>query len=456
MIDFIIGLVPFAVVIFAVVSILVAVFLRRVVEPNEVHVVQSAKGRKSYGKEAHGNTYWEFPSWIPVIGLTKIVLPVSVFDLELGDYEAYDKDRVPFNVDVMAFFRIEDTDVAAERVTNFEELQEQLMSVMQGAVRTILAGDDIDSIMLNRSKYSDAFTIEVDKHLEEWGVKTAKTIELMDIRDAHESKVIHNIMEKKKSFIEMESRIEVSTNKKNAEVAEIQNGRDADIEQEQARQKVFVEQAQADKNIGIAKEQSEQEVKSQAKITAEKDMAIKQVEQVKQADITKEVEVVQANQDKETKVIIAEGDLAAKEKEAKGIEVEGSARAAAEKAMQLAPVEAQIVLAKEIGDNDGYQKYLISVDAISASKAIGIEQAEALQQADVKVISNSGNATEGLNGVMDLFTSKGGTNLTAMLEGLSQSEHGAALLAKFGIKPEDIKPAIENVDLPASYPEDKS
>ncbi len=48
--------------------------LRRVVTTNEVHIVQSSKLTTSYGKDTNnGNTYYEWPSWLPVIGVTKIV-----------------------------------------------------------------------------------------------------------------------------------------------------------------------------------------------------------------------------------------------------------------------------------------------------------------------------------------------------------------------------------------------
>lgn len=48
--------------------------------------------------------------------------------------------------------------------------------------------------------------------------------------------------------------------------------------------------------------------------------------------------------------------------------------------MQLAPVEAQIVLAKEIGGNAGYQDYLKVIEAIRAYVVVGGEQAKALQE----------------------------------------------------------------------------
>jgi hypothetical protein len=39
-----------------------------------------------------------------------------------------------------------------------------------------------------------------------------------------------------------------------------------------------------------------------------------------------------------------------------------------------------------------------------------------------------------MKGLMDIFSSSGGTNIGAMLEGFAQTEQGQALLAKIGMK----------------------
>jgi hypothetical protein len=49
--------------------------------------------------------------------------------------------------------------------------------------------------------------------------------------------------------------------------------------------------------------------------------------------------------------------------------------------MELAPVQAQIALAQEIGDNKGYQEYLVTIRQVEAGERIGIEQAHALKGA---------------------------------------------------------------------------
>lgn len=159
-------------------------------------------------------------------------------------------------------------------------------------------------------------------------------------------------------------------------------------------------------------------------------MAIIRVHTVKTAEIEKDTQIIQAEQSKQTAILIAEGVLETKKREAEATLVEGAARAASEKLMQLAPVEAQIVLAKEIGGNEGYQKYLVSIRQLEATEHIGMEQAKALEQADVKIISNSGSPGAGLNNVMDLFSSNGGTKVGAMLEALAQTETGSDLLSK--------------------------
>ena len=108
----------------------------------------------------------------------------------------------------------------------------------------------------------------------------------------------------------------------------------------------------------------------------------------------------------------------------------GSVKEEKKKAMQLAPVQAQIVLAKEIGNNEGYQKYLVTIEQVKATQAVGIEQAKALAQAELKVIANSGTVENGMKSIMDVISSTGGTQIGAMLEGLAQSEQGQALLNK--------------------------
>ncbi|MGI9271576.1 MAG: SPFH domain-containing protein [Woeseiaceae bacterium] len=446
---------------------LLAIFLakayRRVVEPNEVHIVQSRHGTRTYGKKKEegdvgkspGNSYYEWPHWWPVIGVQVIILPLSVFDQKLTNYEAYDIGKVPFVVDVVAFFRIHNPSTAAKRILDLHELRAQLESILQGAVRTILAKHEIEDIMMERSTFGKMFTDEVADQLVAWGVSNVKNIELMDIRDGRDSKTVSNIMAKKESIIDRESRVVVAENMKLAETAEIEAQQVVDVRAQQAEELVGLRTAQKDQAVGIADEKALQEIKTQAKETAERDMAVKQVENVRAAEISRDVEVVKADEDKQTTVIraegdrqqevisaeavkqktiiVAEGDLQDSLKDAEGILAIGTSNAEAKRLAEMAVVSPQIALADEIGSNDGYQDYLIKIRDVEKNETVGVEQAKALQDAGIKVIVNSGDVQGGMDNLLDLITTKGGTHVAGMLEAIRQTDEGAALLNRAGI-----------------------
>lgn len=431
------GIVP-VLLIAAAISLALAMWYRRVVSTNMVHIVQRRRVTMPYGTgQDAGNVYYAWPSWLPFIGIMVIELPVSNFELALVDYEAYDKDRVPFLIDVVAFFRVKDTATAAQRVASIDEMKEQLSRIVQGAVRKVLASDVIDKIMTERAQFGQAFTAEVQEQLDEWGVESVKSMELMDIRDTPSGKAVANIMAKKVSHIEMESRKEVAKNHQEAETAEIEARQAVDVRAQEAAQMVGQRTAEKDKQVGIAGKQAEQAVFEAEKATKEASMEVQRVQQVKQAEITRDQQVVVAEQDKQTQVIRADGALEAAKLEAEGVRVKGEADGKAQEAVLMAPVNAQISLAKEIGENKGYQGYLIQVEAIKAYIEVGGKQAAALEKAEVKIIANSGNPTDGMKSVMDLFTSKGGTQLGGMVEAFAQTPVGAALLTQVGTSPSE-------------------
>ena len=98
--------------------------------------------------------------------------------------------------------------------------------------------------------------------------------------------------------------------------------------------------------------------------------------------------VVPANETKDVSIAQVEGQKARDIIDAAGIQAEGGGRAEAEKAWQMATISALIELAREIVTYAGYQQYLVTVKQIEATRDVGMEHAQALKQADVKVISN--------------------------------------------------------------------
>lgn len=440
--------------------------LRRIVPTNVVHIVQRGSNTVSYGVGKTSNVYYEWPSWLPKIGVSVRELPVSNFDIDLKNYSAYDKDRVPFLVDVKAFFHISNTNIAAAKVESFDELKAQLENVVQGAVRSILAKSKLEEIMEERSVFGEQFTSMVNADLKNWGVESIKNIELMDVRDSQESNVIHQIMAKRMSAIDKESRIEVAKNQQEAKQAELTAQQEIQVrEAETARisgqaraeseQAIGIARAEAEKRAGIAQQESLRDVAEAKQKTTEKDMEVIKIQQVKQAEINKEQEIIDAEKRKRTIEIEAEAEkfkieteakarLESQRKEAEGVQVvgeaeakviaaKGTADAEALKVEQLASVTAQTTLAQEIGENPEYQKYLIKIKEVEVSQVVEIEKAkamaEALASADLKILANSGDVQSGMSKLTDILSSKGGAQINGLMESLKQTPEGKGIMS---------------------------
>lgn len=455
----------------AVLLILYILGLRRIVPTNEVHIVQRNQQTLSYGKDTNnGNVYYQIPAWIPKYGVVVSKLPSTIIDVTLDRYEAYDKDRLPFVVDIKAFFRISDFATAASRVFTVAELKDQLTSIVQGAARSILAKEYLEDIMSKRSEYGEEFTKEVSSQLKEWGVVAVKNIELMDIKDSHDEEVIANIMMKKKSAIEMERRTEVAKNLKLAQESEILAKQEIELKQQDANRVVGLRQAQVQQEVGIANEQQLQQVQAQAKITAEKEMEVKQVREVRAAEISKQAATVKAEEEKsvievnaqavvtkadaDKKVAIlnaqalqekvkleadadktrielkADADLKVAKNAAQGIDAKGKAEANARELMEKAQVAGQIELSAKIGENKEYQDFVVRQRQVEAMEAIGVEQAKNLANAQIKIFANAGSVADGVSSAGKVLNPKTGLDLSSMLESFASTPVGEKITEK--------------------------
>lgn len=441
------------VVIALVIAMLLTISWRRIVPTNEVHILQRGNKSTPYGIGYSSNVYYSIPSFLPIIGVLVRKLPVSNFEVPMDSYPAYDKDRVPFELDLMAFLRIADPVIAAQRIETFKELENQMFRVCESAVRAVLGAHDIHEIMLKRTTLGEMFTNEIREELKSWGVESVKNIALNDVRDVGGSKEgpIHRIMAEKTSEIEAQSREKVAQQRRRANEAEIENQQAVDIRTQEAKQMVGEREAQQVQAVGIAQEKAKQEVASQAKVTKERDMEVLSVATQRQAEITKAATIVKAEQDQKTLVIAAdaaktaaitraegekqqvtlnaEGKLNEALRQAEGIEAKGKAEGIAQTAVNMAPVNAQLALAKEIGENEGYQTYLVSIRGVEKDEAIGVANAAALEKANIKVIAQGGSITGGVTSISELFSAKGGTAIGAAVEAFAQTEEGQRLLS---------------------------
>ena len=151
--------------------------LRRVVPTDQVHIVQSGKETISYGSGLpHGTVYYAFPPWIPKVGVTVKSFKVSNFEIRLNGYRTYDSGRLPLSMDLSGFFRIQDTNMAAKRVSSQDELNLQLKSILESVARATISRFDVEKLLEARAELGIEFTKEIGKSLVEWGVVTTKNL----------------------------------------------------------------------------------------------------------------------------------------------------------------------------------------------------------------------------------------------------------------------------------------
>ncbi len=428
--------------------------LRKVVSTNEVHVVQKWKNTVPYGKGSeYGNVYLAWPSWVPVFWISVTVLPLSIFDLQLSNYKAYDIGKVPFQVDITAFFEIKNPELAAQKVFTIAELKDQLNETLKWVVRKILASKDIVEIMESRAEIKKEFYNEVFEAAKDWWVDL-KNVEFMDIRDADGSEVVTNIMLKKRSLIEAESREEVAINKKKAQIAEekakaearaaaAQAHSEADIVESDAKRLADLkkienekltqnQEIEKEKVLAVQKEEAKQQVYISEKETKSSSLAVKQLEEEKNAEIAKNIEIIRANEQKEKKIIDSEAEkrrieLEAEadkkkvelEAEAERIKIESIWEAKAKEIdyiwMAQARSKEKMAEALNAFSKEAFEYMKKELD-VRVAEVVDLEKAKALWKADIKVISTWKDGWEWVKSFMELFSAKGGTSFWAMIE----------------------------------------
>ena len=441
-------------IVVAVTIIYIITQLRKVVPTNEAHVVQKGSSSTAYGKGFKwGNVYLNWAPWVPVWWISVQKLPLSIFDLQLNDYKAYDSWKVPFQVDITAFFEIKDPETAAQKVESISELRNQLNETLKWVVRKVLASKDIVDIMESRTEIKDEFYEQVFGAVKSWGIML-QNVEFMDIRDADGSQVVTNIMMKKRSQIESESQIEVAENQKKA-IIEKEN-KDAEARSAAAAAKsradIIASDAQRDAELkvienekltqnqeidkerilAVQKEEAKQKLYEAEKLTKEKELAVKQVEEEKNAEIAKSIELIKADEQKQKVIIDAQADKEKVELAATADKIKVELAATAEKTK----IESiGIARAKEldyIGTAEAKNKTQMaealnafsqeSIDFmkkqldVNLSEIVDLEKAKALSKADIKVISTWKNWGEWVKSFMDLFSANGGSNIGAMVE----------------------------------------
>lgn len=405
--------------------ILTIISWRVVVPTDEYHIIQSANKTIEYGRgKPAGNVYYNVPSFIPKFGITRKVMSAVIFDVMINRYEAFDKGRVPFYVDIAGFFRIEDASVASQKVSSLEELHQQLQAIVASVARTILAKMDINEVLESRAELGDMFMSEISQNIAAFGLVCTKNVELMKIYDVENSSIISNIQKKRESEIDRDAKIAIAQNIQKAESEKIEAARIVALKEAQKQEEVGKKQAEAYREIELAEEKRKQDVQEAMKLSAEKELAVKKVQEVQLAEIAKQKKIIEEEQAKQVKIIQAEaqaqelrelalGRKEAAENDATAVKVRAEAEAEfiQKKALAEAEGEAkkkeatiadQVALMDKMEKNKEYAAYLQAIKAIEMYGKAEQLKAEALSKADIKFLSTGKNELGEFLGKMGL------------------------------------------------------
>ena len=386
------------VIVAAVIIILLAISWYRVVPANFAHVVvrrggvhvySSVPGQATSGKAA----YFQIPKSLPYIGVRVHAMPLSMLEINVTDFLAFDRDRVRFECDIVAYMVVEDPLKAAKRFPfGLNELKDQVFKIIKATTRDTTTKLTIREIINDRPAIARRVNEYLEPEVVKWGMQlqALELVNLQDTKDAS-STAIHDISSIAEVQINSEAR------QKNAEQV-----KQARLKEAEAEQAAATRELERDEMVGVRAQKRDQLIAAEQRDAQEEKMKVIRVEQVRQAEITRDAAIEQAEGDKQATIRRREG-------EAEGVRAVGYAEADAKSKLADA--------LKKINEA------ALDVRRIEKDEKIGVTAAQALQKADIKFI-NAGKATS----LLDLFTPSGGANIGGMLSGL-QATHPDAYAA---------------------------
>ena len=382
-----------------VIGLLVTVFivhwaltLRQIVELKYADVVVKKAGTKIYsadttisGREPTA-IYYNFPSWIPVIGCIVKRMPLEIIQISVKGYETFAKANARFVIDVSVYCRIENVPAAAQKFpgTNLEDFKKGMSAIIVSAVRKTTANYAIEDIISKRKEISEEIRLEIAEDFLKWGVELTN-VAVETIADADNTTVIHDISAKKEAEINSLSRQEIAIKSKQAEIVEAEN-----------RELAEKRKIQADEQIAIRAQEKEKTVATMRQEAITKILDVERNEKVTRANIEADAKVKTAEGVRQSQIITAEGtrqaNILQSEGEKAALVLKGDGLASQTSAVGTA--EAAVIRAKKLAEAEGLSKIAEAqklqqdgaekIRIIEKDEKIGLELAKALAQADIK------------------------------------------------------------------------
>ncbi len=414
-----------------------AVSLRRIVPPKYADVVTSKRGVTVYSvdkevtgiREAEGDekikykyggtVYYEWPAWIPFIGLISRRMPLTIIEIPIKNYKTFAKGNARFVCDVSIYCKLLNVLEAAKRFpgNNLEDFIEGIREIVVSALRITTANFTVEDVIARRQEVAERIEAEISDDFQKWGVQLTNTA-IVDIKDPQDksSTVVDDISAKKEAEINSLSRREIAIKDKEARIAEAEN-----------TQKAKTREIESQEAIAKREETKKQTVAIEAQKAKAKEMEVKRTENVQQAKIDAEAMKEKAEGTKKAAVITAEGNKQSTILQATGTqqkyEMEGKGKAVAVEAEGLAEAEVikqkglskALALDKLADAQKKQQQFAKAIREIEMEEKVRVQLAQALKDADLKFIGSGNPKT-----FMDLFSPEGGLSAGAGLGNLIQ------------------------------------
>jgi regulator of protease activity HflC (stomatin/prohibitin superfamily) len=116
-------------------------------------------------------------NFIFVIFQRMVIVDMRVRTLDIAKQQVMTKDNVPIDVNGVVFFRVIKTDDAIIKVQNYEYA---IAQYSQTALRDVIGGMTLDTLLTERQHVGDEIRIIVDKETDQWGLDV-QVIKLQDI-----------------------------------------------------------------------------------------------------------------------------------------------------------------------------------------------------------------------------------------------------------------------------------
>lgn len=161
------GLLSLGGVVFVLFILLVAGL--RVIDQFERGVVLTL-GKYSSTKQPGLN--WIFP------GIQRMIkVDMRIITTNIPQQEVITKDNVPVGTNAVVYFRVDSAERAILEIENFSKA---VREYAQAALRDVIGGIELDTLLAEREKIADEITKIVDEATEAWGVKITD-IKIQDI-----------------------------------------------------------------------------------------------------------------------------------------------------------------------------------------------------------------------------------------------------------------------------------